>query len=166
MSLNTQAADAIEAGAKPKRHSPPYKALLEKVLPLAVACNDEQRALLAEVAAQLAQARENQRARQASDYRRNPEAYKARAKAHREPNAARRARYQQDGGRRRAKGREYAAKRRATGKAQEYAEVIKKDGRNRMYQARYKFGEFAEAALVLYELEGRINPHNAGEKNV
>lgn len=149
------------------RHSPKYKLLLESILPLVVATTGDQKALLADVESQLKQARENQKARQAEDYRRDPEKYKARARKQPNPSPEkRRAQYQNSLTHRRAKGREYAAKRRENGKQQAYAETLKSDGRSRMYQARYKYGEFAEAALILDDIEKRLKSEKRETTNV
>lgn len=141
----------------PVRHCPPYRALLEKVLPLAVATTAEQRALLAEVAEQLGAAAAKAKARAAAHYKANAEKYKARArKQPNDPPEVRRARYAASAEHYRGKGREYAQRRRETGKAAAYAESLKISGRNREYQAKYKYGEFAEAALVLNDLEREL----------
>ena len=140
------------------RISQSYKSMLLAVLPLAVANSEAEHAVLAGIVDSLALIDEKAKAGRRAYYLKNAEAIKAKtAKWHKEnnekANATRRARYLSDGGHRKAKTRGYAATQRAKGNQKEYAKVIKKDGRSRVYQARYKFGEYAEAALILHAIE-------------
>jgi len=110
------------------RISHSYKSMLLAVLPLAVAISEAEHAVLAGIVDSLALIEEKAK-------------------------AGRRARYAADNDRRKTKSRGYAATQRATGKRKAYAEILKEDGRSRVYQARYKFGEYAEAALILHAIE-------------
>lgn len=142
---------------RPVRRAPPYKALLASVLALAVPRNDEDRARIAEAAKALLMADEKTRERAKAYYQANADTIKARAKSQRKATPEqRRARYSNGAEHYREKGREYAQRRRDTGKAAAYAETLKANGRNQIYQAKYKYGEFAEAALVLHDLEREL----------
>jgi hypothetical protein len=145
------------SGPRSNRHSPSYKAMLASVLALAVPKTDEDRLIIEAAAKALLSADERARERNKAYYEANAEKIKARAKTQRKSDPEqRRARYMNGVDHYREKGREYANKRRESGKAAAYAETLKVDGRSKQYQAKYKYGEFAEAAIVLSQLEQEL----------